>query len=77
MRVKDLILQLQAFGDYDLPVMVDGYEGGIIEHFILKKVSVNMFENRDMAYYGEHEEDYWKDPNIPDHNVAILISRSV
>lgn len=71
MKVKELIQELQKY-DQEIPVMVDGYEGGITEKGVLVKlVSVNRNKNKE-DYYGEHEED---DKAQTPHDEAVLISR--
>ena len=74
MKVKELIEKLQTL-DQELPVMVDGYEGGITEKNVyIRVVSVTKNDNEGLNYYGEHEEDWIaKEP----HDLALLISRKI
>ena len=59
MKVKDLIVQLQAL-DPEMLVLAPGYEGGLkeVEHVRVTEVALNV--NTEW-YYGPHEE-----PDEPD-----------
>ena len=54
MTVKELIEKLEVF-EKDLPVLLDGYEGGLSEICEAKEISVDFNKNKE-DYYGPHEE---------------------
>jgi hypothetical protein len=61
MTVRDLIAKLQEFHP-DLPVLVNGYEGGLVDlttsHVYTARVA---FHHRSASYMGPHEELYSDD----------------
>jgi len=67
MTVKELMKHLSTFPQ-DLPVLVDGYEGGLDEVGHIEKVQVE-FNVNDKNWLGPHEEVSKKRPN------AVKISR--
>jgi hypothetical protein len=75
MTVREVIEQLKTY-DPELPVVMDGEEGGITEEqVIIRLISVNRFKNRaESELFGEHEIDYSsKEP----HDLAVLFTRRV
>lgn len=70
MNVLDLITALQAY-PLHLPVMLTGYEGGITETILVRRVSVKRDVHTE-DYYGEHEEDVHA---LTSHDEAVLLSR--
>ena len=77
MRVKDLIMRLQAC-DPNAMVVVDGYEGGCTElRDIHDSVEIALDVNSE-HYYGPHEFVYGADcNNDPDvkHVYAVYLPR--
>lgn len=82
MNIRELIEQLQAFPP-DMPVLVDGYEGGLTEAQppVVESVVFNYRKHR--SYSGAHEEEkYTLDPvcdepgTVRDIRDAVIISRS-
>lgn len=79
MNIGQLIEKLQAF-PADLPVLVDGYEGGLTEAKdpVVKSV---VFNCRESDYYGPHEEEEYWDPEfdapgtIRDARQAVVLYR--
>ena len=59
MNVKALIAELQKY-DENLLVVVDGYEGGVTENFMLLQVDIDTNVNK-AWYYGESEVSNSKD----------------
>lgn len=81
MNIRELIEQLQAFPP-DTPVLVDGYEGGLIEAQspIMEPV---VFNYRNANYAGPHEPvEYTIDPEfdepgtVRDIRNAVILSRT-
>jgi len=54
-----LILELQKY-DETLPVVVNGYEGGVTKNFTLLEVNINVDVHKEW-YYGESEVSDSKD----------------
>ena len=71
--VRELICDLLQL-DLDLPVMVNGYEGGLEDQIFVGRVSVNRDENAEFSgtVFGPHDEDY---SAAVEHDPAILIQR--
>lgn len=81
MKVKDLIEKLQKF-DPELPVMVDGYEGGIGELKEPREVIAVLNYYKILNHFGPHQEGdpalFELDPGDYDNFVkvkAILLPR--
>lgn len=55
MTVGELIAKLQTF-DPALPVMVDGYEGGVDYPRIAEEVNSVVLNQQTDWFYGRHEE---------------------
>jgi hypothetical protein len=53
MTVKDLIKKLEQFHP-DMPVVIDGYEGGVNEVDYVIETDI-ILEYNDEWYYGKHE----------------------
>ena len=71
MTVGELIAKLQTF-DPSLPVMVDGYEGGVDYPVEAKQIEVRLNVN-EQDYYGAHEEDSFQTAKT--RQLAVLIRR--
>lgn len=67
MKVSTLMALLASF-DPELPVVVEGYEGGVTEEFTVKAVSLNRDIPHD-EWTGEHQVEVF--PQKP-HDVAVL-----
>lgn len=81
MNIRELIEQLQAFPP-DMPVLVDGYEGGLNDAQPPAKQSV-VFNYRKSYHEGPHEEARYTrdsegdvDGTVRDIRDAVIISRS-
>lgn len=72
MKIRELIEKLQKF-DPELPVMVEGYEGGIDvpEEPYQTPIKLNVHEE---WYYGKHEVAHVTDTEKAD-SVAVIIPR--
>ena len=66
MTVQELITQLQNFPK-DMPVVVDGYEGGCDDLNTLDEVKVDLNVNNEW-FYGSHE------PNKKGPSTVVWIS---
>jgi len=55
MTIKELISKLQEF-DQSLTIVVDGYEGGVTEHFDISERKIKKDVHKKW-YYGESEID--------------------
>ena len=64
--VKDLIEKLSSFPP-NLPVFVEGYEGGFSDILVVKQVSIALNQHKE-DWFGPHEED----PDSKDCAVVIL-----
>jgi hypothetical protein len=75
MKVREVIEQLKMF-DPELPVVMDGEEGGITEEqVIIRLISIDRFKNEEECeLIGEHEID--KSSKEP-HDLAVLFTRQV
>jgi hypothetical protein len=74
MTIRDLIGKLQTF-DPNLPVMVDGYEGGVDTPGDIYQAPIILNVN-DKWYYGKHEiltKPFSYDDAVSN---AVIISRS-
>lgn len=71
MTVGELIAKLQTF-DPALPVMVDGYEGGVDYPVAVDQTEVRLNVN-EADYYGAHEEDVFHTAKT--RQLAVLIRR--
>lgn len=71
MKVKDLILRLQAC-DPDLMVVVDGYEGGLTELENLTDYIEIALDVDDGSIFGEHAH-VRSDLDYPDHKHAFAV----
>lgn len=71
MTVGELIAKLQTF-DSALPVMVDGYEGGVDYPVAVDQAEVRLNVN-EPDYYGAHEEGNYHTART--RHYAVLIRR--
>jgi hypothetical protein len=75
MKVREVIEQLKKY-DPELPVVMDGEEGGITEEqVIIRLISVDRFKNKaESELIGEHEIDK---SSKESHDLAVLFTRQV
>ena len=71
MTVGELIAKLQTF-DPALPVMVDGYEGGVDYPVAVDQTEVRLNVN-EQDYYGAHEEDTYHTAKT--RQLAVIVRR--
>lgn len=72
MNVRELRAALDEYPD-DLPIAVDGYEGGFTENVHLRQVDVRPNVHTEW-YYGEHEEVN-SDTPPEGHRTLLLLAR--
>lgn len=66
--VKELADALSSF-DPDLPVTLNGYEGGHTESVHIEVLTLSVNVNDGVDYYGEHDEP---DPRYPTETRTFL-----
>lgn len=80
MTIRELIEQLQAFPP-DMPVLVDGYEGGLSDAKPPELQEVIFNHNAGCSYLGVHElseyymPEYAEPGKVPNIGPAVVISR--
>lgn len=76
MTVEELIKVLSTFPQ-DLPVVVDGYEGGVDDKFEVQRAKVKWDAYKEgYDYFGDHDVLRWEgDPEYADGTDVVYFER--